>query len=147
MSRKAANLASLEIVSESQPIPNSRKLAKYKFQNSKCNFITAAGTFNKGQVVLVVRSGAIIPKAFLKHTGSLRLVKKNKVKRLILRGCISDCVAFPIGILPHSDPLNDTGKYIGQDVSAFYGITASEDWYKHHGNTSLITKFLNWFKK
>jgi hypothetical protein len=110
-------IASLERIERIRKISDSKNLELVEFED--CDFISRKGNFKSGQIVFVIRAGSILPKNIAKSINKLRLVKSNKVRKLILRGTISDCIIVPLNEVFSllSEYRTNPKKYLGIDLA------------------------------
>lgn len=121
-------------------MPGVNKLEKIEFED--CNFAARIGQYSIGDTVLVVRSGAILPRDLAKQLGALRLVKKYKVQLLNLAGIVSDCAIFPLIALEKDCEIRKSPHiYLGFEIADKLGIARSADFNREP------KKKITWFNR
>lgn len=83
--------------------------------------------YKVGDTVLVIRYGAILPRDIAKKAGGLRYFKDYSVKRLVLRGYVSDCIVLdPQKTLSKGMTSKyNIGSLMGKDLSEMIGVRGS----------------------
>lgn len=117
--RKAATLEKVTSITD---LAGSNTLEVLTFSDS--TFVSKKGRFKIGEFVVVIRAGSKIPPALAKSTNTMRYYDDLKVKKLVLRGAVSNCMVFNVAsVLPTTSPYaKDPERYLGLEIGHLIGV-------------------------